>query len=259
MIAEEGTPPERFALEHAHYDLDVPFWIALANEIGGPVLDVGAAVGRVTIPIARLGHQVCAVDGSQGMLDALVAAVTQELPEVAALVATAQCDFRTLDLGDRTFPLALMPMNSLQALLVREDQLACLAGIRRHLTLGGVFAFDVAVPDLDAIASALGQVQPGVTWADPATEATLEHSAWFDTVDHATGTVSFTTRIDQSDPDGSTTAHLRTHTVHLFAPTELWALLHEAGLEVQAVYGDFDGTPLSSDAERQIYRCGVAH
>ena len=46
--------------------------------------------------------------------------------------------------------------------------------------------------------------------------------------------------------------------LHLFSPSELWELLHAAGLEVQAVYGDFDGTPFWSDAERQIYRCGVA-
>ena len=73
--AYAGTPPERFALEHAHYDEDLAFWVALAREIGGPVLDIGAAVGRVTIPIARLGHHVCAVDGSQGMLHALEAAL----------------------------------------------------------------------------------------------------------------------------------------------------------------------------------------
>lgn len=257
MIAE-GTPPERFALEHGHYDEDIQVWVALAQETGGPVLDVGAAVGRVTIPIARRGHQVCAVDGSQGMLDALVAALGDEPADVSALVSIVRCDFRALDLGDRRFTLALMPMNSMQALLTREDQLACLAGIRRHLTPGGVFAFDVAVPDLDAIASALGQVQPGVTWADPATGVALAHSAWFDSVDHETGTVSFTAKIEELEADGTTAAHLRPHTVHLFSPSELWDLLHEAGFEVQAVYGDFDGTPFWSEAERQIYRCGVA-
>lgn len=257
MIAE-GTPPKRFALEHAHYDEDLAFWVALAQEIGGPVLDIGAAVGRVTIPIARLGHHVCAVDGSQGMLHVLEAALAQEPGSIAALVSTAHCDFRTLDLGDRTFRLALMPMNSLQALLTRADQLACLTGIRRHLSPGGVFAFDVAVQDLGAIASALGRMQPGPTWADPATGVVLSHSAWFDAVDGETGTVSFTARIEQMAADGTTAAHLRPHTVHLFSPSELWELLHEAGFEVQAVYGDFDGTPFRSGAERQIYRCGVA-
>ncbi len=256
----EGTPPDRFALEHAHYVEDIPFWVALAEEIGGPVLDLGAAVGRVTLPIARRGVPVCALDGSQGMLDELEALLAKELPSVPASVTTTCCDFRTLDLelDELTFPIAVMPMNSLQALLTREDQMACLTGVRRHLAPGGLFAFDVAVPDMDGIASALGQVQPGGRWDDPASGVSLTHSARYDAVDPASGTVSFTARIEQRDSRGRTTECLRPHTVHLYSPSELWELLHEADFEVQAVYGDFDGTPFVEGAERQVYRCGVA-
>ena len=254
----EGTPPGRFAREHAHYTEDLPFWLALADEVGGPVLDLGCAVGRVTVALARAGHEVCALDGSAGMVDALNGVLAHEPPEVAARVTTAVADFRDLDLGAHRFPLALMPMNSLQALLTRDEHVASLRGVRRHLAPGGVFAFDVAVPDLESIAHALGRVQPGTTWDEADSGISLAHSAWFESVDPVTGTVSFTSRIDERQPDGSTETHLRPHTVHLFSPTELWELLHEAGFEVQAVYGDFDGRPFSDDAERQIYRCGVA-
>lgn len=256
----EGTPPERFALEHAHYVEDIPFWLALADEIGGPVLDVGAAVGRVTLAIARRRIAVCALDGSRGMLDTLVAALEHEAGPTGAYVTTVRCDFREIAqaLDDRRFRLAVMPMNSLQALLTPADQIACLSGIRSHLDREGVFAFDVAVPDLDGIASALGAVQPGVVWQEPSDGTWLAHSAWYDAVDPASGTVSFTARIDQRNADGSTSEYLRPHTVHLFSPSELWELLHEAGFEVQAVYGDFDRVPLLEGAERQIYRCGVA-
>ncbi len=259
MIAE-GTPPERFALEHAHYVEDLPFWLALVAECGGPVLDVGAAVGRVTIPIARQGIAVCALDGSPGMLDALDAAMAGEPRGVNARVSTERCEFREIGskLAGREFALVLMPMNSLQTLHTRQDQLACVSGIQSVLAPDGVFAFDVAVPDLAAIAASLGRVQPGPCWRDPDAGLTLAHSAWYEHVDQGTGIVAFTARIEQRERDGTTVEYLRRHTVHLFSPSELWDLLHEAGFEVQAVFGDFDGAPLDGGSERQIYRCVVA-
>jgi hypothetical protein len=77
-------------------------------------------------------------------------------------------------------------------------------------------------------------------------------------VDRATGTVAFTARIDESRPHDGLVTYLRPHTVHLFLPSELWELLADVGLEVRAVHGDFDGSPLERSAERQVYRCGVA-
>ena len=255
MIAE-GTPPERFALEHAHYAEDLPFWRALANDRGSPVLDLGAAVGRVAIPLARDGHEVWALDGSPGMLAELGRRLQTEPADVAARVRCVAADLRDFALG-RTFPLAIMPMNTLQALLTPVDQLACLRRIGTHLDRDGEFVFDVAVPDLDAIEDQLGAVAPGGVWRDGDSGVTLVHSARFDSVDRRTGTVGFTAQIDEVGPDGGVTTHLRPHTVHLFPPSELWELIVDGGMEVRAVHGDFRGGPLEPGAERQIVRCGV--
>jgi len=255
-VIAEGTPAARFAREHAHYDVDLPFWRALAAA-GSPVLDLGAAVGRVAIPLARDGHEVWALDGSAGMLDVLRGALAGEEEAVAARVHPVHADLRAFALG-RTFPLAIMPMNTLQTLLTRDEQLDCLHAVRGHLDPLGEFVFDLVMPDLDGIAGAVGQVRDGATWYDAETGATLAHSAWYDAVDRSTGTVAFTARVDETDAAGRTETHLRPQTVHLFTPTEVWELAVDAGLEVRAVFGDFDGRPLEPGAERQIYRCGVA-
>ena len=256
MIAE-GTPPERFALEHAHYDEDLPFWRALADDCGGPVLDLGAAVGRVAIPLARDGHEVWALDGSPGMLAELGRRLQVEPADAAARVRCVQADLRDFSLG-RTFPLAIMPINTLQALLTRADQLACLRRIRAHLQPDGEFVFDVAVPDLDAIEAQLGAVAPGEIWRDTDSGITLVHSSRFDRVDRAAGNVAFTAQIDEIAADGGVTTHVRPHVVHLFPPSEMWELMSDAGMEVRAVLGDFAGGPLEPGVERQIVRCGVA-
>ena len=255
MIAE-GTPPERFAVEHAHYAEDLAFWRALANDRGGPVLDLGAAVGRVAIPLARDGHEVWALDASSGMLEELGRRLRAESADVGARVRRVQADLRDFALG-RTFPLAVMPMNTLQALLTRTDQLACLRRVRAHLDADGEFVFDVAVPDLDMIEAQLGTVAPGEVWRDSDSGNTLVHSARFDKVDRVTGNVEFTAKIEEIAPDGGVTTHLRLHVVHLFPTSELWELIVDAGMEVRAVHRDFAGGPLEPGAERQIVRSGV--
>jgi len=58
-------------LECGGYRVDMPAWLELAERAGGPVLDVGAGTGRVSLALARAGHAVTAVDRDQALLDAL--------------------------------------------------------------------------------------------------------------------------------------------------------------------------------------------
>ncbi len=56
-----------------YYDLfserdDVEFFVSLAGEHGGPVLDVGCGAGRIAVEIARAGVHVDGFDLSEQML-----------------------------------------------------------------------------------------------------------------------------------------------------------------------------------------------
>ncbi len=245
-----GTPADRFALEHAHYVEDLDHWRAIAREAGGDVLDLGAATGRVSLALARDGAHVTAVDHDPGMIERIALATTRER-DLAGSVDAVVGDLRTLDLG-RTFPAAILPMNTLQAFVAPEDRRAVLRTVRAHLAPGGLFAFDVVVADLAALADHVGEIIPGGVHRDPS-GATLRHGARFDAVHPDTGTVRFTILIDEGG-----TRYEREHEVHLFSPSELMELLAEAGLRVLAVHGDFDGAPLDDMSERQIYRCEAA-
>src|ERR671930_1404207 len=49
---------------------DVPFFVELAREADGPVVELAVGTGRVAVPVARaIGRRVIGIDSSPTMLD----------------------------------------------------------------------------------------------------------------------------------------------------------------------------------------------
>jgi SAM-dependent methyltransferase len=247
----------RFAAEHAHYDEDIAFWRRHAARLGGPVLDLGSATGRVAVPLARDGHEVWALDRSPDMLAELRRRLLAEDPAVAARVHPVEGDLARFRL-DRRFALVIVAMNTLQVLTDPDDRRAAFRSIRDHLAEGGELAFDVALPDVEEIEDSMGEERDGGSFRDPESGEVLTHSAWYDSWDPATHTLAFTLRIRTREADGSAREALRRHRVHLFTPDELTGLLEGAGLRPLEASGGFDGRPLRPGGERQVHRAGVA-
>jgi len=64
--------PELYdAVTPASVQGDVAWYRRKAKECGGPVLELGAGTGRITLGIAQDGVPIHALDASQCMLDAL--------------------------------------------------------------------------------------------------------------------------------------------------------------------------------------------
>src|SRR6185312_2049279 len=97
-------------LECGGYRVDLPAWLELAERARGPVLDVGAGTGRVSLALARAGHAVTAVDRDRALLDAL------DQRAAGLEIETFCADARTFDLPIREFALCVMPMQTIQLL-----------------------------------------------------------------------------------------------------------------------------------------------
>lgn len=131
-------------LECGRYVEDLPLWLQLAAEVepdGRPVLDVGAGTGRVTLALARAGHAVVALDRSAELLG--------ELARRAAglAVETVCADARSFTLPGRSFPLIIVPMQTIQLLGGRSGRVAFLERARAHLAVDGLLAVAVAAAE----------------------------------------------------------------------------------------------------------------
>ena len=120
-------------VECGAYEADLRLWGELADETGGPVLDLGCGTGRVALHLASRGHRVLGLDRDAGLIDVL-AARSRELP-VEAEVG----DARDFELGVE-FGLALAPMQILQLFEGAETRIECLRCSAAHLRAGGLVA-----------------------------------------------------------------------------------------------------------------------
>lgn len=241
----------RFALEHGHYDEDLAFWRRAAARLGGPVLDLGAATGRLTLPLAADGHEVWALDHSPEMC-AAVARLAADAGR-AGPVRIVCDDLRRFRVPGR-FALVMIAMNTFQVLHRRSEQIDCLTAVAGALREGGELILDVAVPDEDDIVAVIGRRQHVGAFVDPVTGTSVRQTARYDEYDQPSRLLRFTLVIEEEGAGGSRSRRERPYAVHLYTPQELDGLARASGLQPVGAYGDFDERPLTSGSERQVHR-----
>ncbi|HEY5923551.1 MAG TPA: methyltransferase [Kofleriaceae bacterium] len=265
--------------EYRRRRADIAFYRELARQRlgdGGRILELGAGSGRMTIALARAGHDVVAVDSSPQMLAQLRARVAALPNVVAKRITVVEGDLRTFDVAlaahgvtrgsakrprdakrrsDVTFPLVLAVFNVLEHLYTRVEVDACLSRVAAHLAPGGAFAFDVQMPDLVWLLR-----DPWKRWArtrftDPTTGRAMLYST-----NHEYDPVGqiVLIRLYYEPLDGKGPLKIVKLSQRKFFPAELEGLIAHAGLRVVARYGDFGWRALDGSAESQVLVCEKA-
>jgi SAM-dependent methyltransferase len=236
-----------YDFEYRRRRVDVSFYRALASEIGAaPILELGCGTGRLLVPLVRDGRRVIGVDRSSTML-ARAAARLERVGRRKQRALLVRGDFRALAAAAR-FDLVLCPFNTLQHVYTRPDLERVLAGVRSALAPSGRLAFDVMNPDLGWLLQ-----DPRKRWArtrfhHPETGEALYYSTNH-VYDRATQVNYIQIYYDSAD-SGATRVVRLAH--RMYFPAELEALLHHAGFELLARYGDFGWGPLVCDSEQQV-------
>ena len=230
---------------------DVDFYVDLATESGGSVLELGCGTGRVLIPTARAGVAVTGIDLSEHMLEICRSKLAQEADDVPARARTELGDIRDFELGT-TFALVTVPFRPFQHLITVEEQLACLSAVHRHLAPGGRLALDVFNPNLSRLLEDSGrEIEESGPQGMP-DGRTVARKYRLDSID-LDGQIQHMELIyDITHPDGREERTVHAFPFRYFFRYEVEHLLARAGFEIEALYGDFDRSPVGSKSAGEL-------
>jgi SAM-dependent methyltransferase len=247
--------PELYdALTPAAFQGDVDWYCSKAQACGGPVLELGAGTGRVTLAIAAAGIPIHALDASAPMLDALRAKLAACAPEVRDRVVAVHGDMRTFELQER-FALIISPYRAFLHNVTEADRAACLSRVRQHLLPGGHFAFNVFHPSLEFMAKNAGPLEGVWRWtgiSDLPTGGSIVRSDAnrYDTVQQVVHSLQ---RYDEYAADGtlSRSSLLRLKLGYLY-PGDIRRLLARAGFGEITISGGFGGGEVIRDTDELV-------
>jgi SAM-dependent methyltransferase len=243
-------------LLHSDLAADVDFLVGLAQEVGGPILELGCGSGRVLLPLARQGHQVVGVDVSEGMLAIAHTRLAGENEAVRSRVSLVQGDISALTLDGR-FNLAIMAYNTVMH-LAPGDLASCLANVQRRLAPGGRLFIDVDNPvDVhDPGQDGLLLLERAVIDEDEEAMVALSVSSVGNGVRQTRDTVWF---VDVSPlAGGPVNRTVARTTLYYYFAHQLAQQLETAGYALLGQYGDYDRRAYDADeSERLLLLAGV--
>lgn len=244
-----------------YYDLDLQddpgdldLYLAMAERTGGPILELAGGSGRLAVPLALAGHAVTVVDNDPSMLaraaDAWASRPTRRRRPAGSL-EMVEADLTTVSLG-RRFGLAFIAFNSLLLLDGPEAQRQALRVLAAHLRPGGVAIIDHLLPDATDLGAYDGRLFLDWVRDDPATGelVTKLSSARHDP---ATASVTMTTLFDAAPPEGGAASRtVRVDRLQLRSAAELARDTTDAGLTIELMAGDHQGTPFGPGSDRIV-------
>ena len=223
MSWDEGFS-DRYDEWSAEMTEDVPFYVELARETDGALVELAVGSGRVAIPVAEAtGRAVLGIDTSPAML-----AQARERSAAAGVeLELREGDMRDLEL-DQPAGLVYCPFRGLLHLPTWADRRRVFERVAASLRPGGRFAWNAFAFD-HAIAARLdGEHQ----------DTPVPHSLRYAVGDN---------RIDITLEGGGISS------LWWATKNEWLGLIDVAGLEVEALYGGFDRRPLDDESREYVW------
>ena len=218
-----------------HMTEDIPFYVDLAREAEGPIVELAVGNGRVAIPVAReTGRKVIGIDITPPML----AQARERASAEGVDLELRQGDMRDLELEEPA-GLIYSPFRSLLHMPTWRDRRRVFERVATGLRPGGRFAWNAFVFD-PLIAARLA----GAGVRQHAENSRIWEQVEYDPTD---------CRIDITAWVGQPGEGERKLSLWWVNRSEWEGLIEVAGLEVEALYGDFDRSPFDKEAREFIW------
>jgi SAM-dependent methyltransferase len=228
-------------------DYGIDFYVGLAREAKGPVLDIACGTGRVLLPVLQAGVDADGLDLFQPMLD-----TAHRKAAALGLSPRLYCGDMTDFQLPRRYALITISFNAFCHMLTTDDQLRCLSCIRRHLLPGGLLAFDGGFPGLPWIGAAQDQRVLEGEFPHPHTGQTVR---MYDTrgFDRVAQVQRSRNEIELDEVDGTTRIiHRSEFLVRWTYKPEMELLLRTAGYARYEICGGFDRRPLTQETDALV-------
>jgi SAM-dependent methyltransferase len=239
--------PEIYDLLLGSLDFDLPFWLKVAAEAGGPVLEAGCGTGRVLLRLLGAGADAEGFDLSRPMIERLKTKAREEGWASRATVA----DMRDFALP-RRYKRVICAFNGFAHCETTEDQIRALRCFRKHLSLGGAAVIHMSYPGPEYWAEPDGVPMMEVEARDPASGRMLQ---MWDTRTKDAVAQCQRSEIEIREIDASGRVADRRH----FATSQRWVyrfemelLFRAAGFRRWTIQGGFDGKPLDDPQDQMI-------
>lgn len=212
-------------VEFGSYRGDLPLWEELADAADGPVMELGAGSGRVSMHLAARGAQVIAVERDPELAAALEDRAGQQGRSVRVIAADVR-DLTGITLEPAP-ALVLAPLHLIQQ-LDPAHRPSLLRALSNQLAEGGRFAATVVDEDsfLTEGVSEAAQAEPDLREVDRWVYSS--EPLWVQ-VDETTLTVRRLRQVVA--PDGELTRRVEDELLHRISPEKLELDAEQAGFE----------------------------
>ena len=234
--------PKLYDAIHKDYKLDNKLIKSIVSRKGGPVLELASGTGRLAKIILKLGYDYTGID------------LSEEFIKFSKKKYSKKTKFLLRDMQNfnlkKKFQFVFIGFNSFLHNLTNKEAINCLKCVSKHLLDKGSFLLSIYIPNPSFLYRNPNKLYPATNYfifKDQKCrimeknifneETQINRLTWY------------------LEIDGILQKKKYSFSQRMYYPHMMDILLNDSGLRVNEKWGDYDGSPMDSNSEMQIYIC----